>query len=66
MVFLMLRFLPGDPALILAGEETAAEQVEQVHYQMGGALRGKLCRLPAPGKRNILKSDLKYLDLNII
>jgi peptide/nickel transport system permease protein len=35
MVFLMLRFLPGDPALILAGEETAAEQVEELRHKMG-------------------------------
>ena len=35
MVFLMLRAIPGDPAMIMAGEESTPEQVEALRHQMG-------------------------------
>jgi peptide/nickel transport system permease protein len=35
IVFAILRFTPGDPAAIIAGETATAEQVEQIRHHMG-------------------------------
>jgi peptide/nickel transport system permease protein len=35
VVFAMLRFIPGDPALVLLGNEATAEQLEAVRVQLG-------------------------------
>jgi peptide/nickel transport system permease protein len=35
VVFAMLRFIPGDPALVLLGSEATAEQLEAVRVQLG-------------------------------
>lgn len=33
IVFLMVRLIPGDPALVMAGEQASEEQVEQIRRQ---------------------------------
>jgi peptide/nickel transport system permease protein len=35
LIFLLLRLLPGDPALVLAGSQATPEAVEQVRQSMG-------------------------------
>lgn len=35
VVFALLRFIPGDPALVLLGSEATAEQLEAVRVQLG-------------------------------
>ena len=34
-IFLILRVLPGDPAVIIAGPEATAEQVQEIRVQLG-------------------------------
>ncbi len=35
LLFLMLRMLPGDPALVLAGQMASPEEVENIRHQLG-------------------------------
>src|SRR4051794_15796411 len=35
IVFFMLRLMPGDPALLLAGEDATAEIVRDIRVQLG-------------------------------
>ena len=35
VVFLIMQMVPGDPALLIAGEEASKETVEQIRHQLG-------------------------------
>jgi peptide/nickel transport system permease protein/oligopeptide transport system permease protein len=35
IVFLMVRLLPGDPALVIAGEQATKEEVERIRHELG-------------------------------
>lgn len=35
VVFLIMQLVPGDPAVILAGESATQEQIEQIRHQLG-------------------------------
>jgi len=35
IVFMMMHIIPGDPAVIMAGEAARPEQIEQMRYQLG-------------------------------
>ena len=35
IVFTLLYFTPGDPALVMLGDEATPEAIEQVHEQLG-------------------------------